>query len=432
MSYERVGAQDLYLRYGVGQHTEREPFFQAPGVAPRAPRTTSTAERAADRFLMNTPVLPPLSPLPPSPTHDYDADMLQLLGSPFNLPDDMVSVLSSDTPLSTGSDLARAMDPPSPEPSPGPSPERSPGVSPTFSPSTSPAASPPSEVANLAAWTPDSGRRLTSLPDATLDQMNKEELREYAEALKSLAEKYPQVKDTLTPTIKNVMTRVDGRWRGNRSEKRMNLAEVEEYVKELEATDQSKFDETSQMRIRYALEKALARRLQLRKEAEQDRRRNGGDDPEGDDGDGGDGGGDDDDDDDANDDHGERFKNADQDTVSKALRKKLGKGDHQTIANTTTVTTVRRGKRPVVEREHTSQTFPGPGSDNDDDDDDGGGGDDATIEGGVLRRKRKSRVSKSKPRRKKHSQRGGIVAEEGYKTPHESVCLVGVRGSYGT
>ncbi|XP_031557868.1 uncharacterized protein LOC116294417 [Actinia tenebrosa] len=340
--------------------------------------------------------------------------MLQLLGSPFNLPDDMVSVLSSDTPLSTGSDLARAMDPPSPEPSPGPSP----GVSPTFSPSASPAASPPSEVAKLAAWTPGSGGRLTSLPDATLDQMNKEELREYAEALKSLAEKYPQVKETLTPTIKNVMTRVDGRWRGNRSEKRMNLAEVEEYVKELEATDQSKFDETSQMRIRYALEKALARRLQLRKEAEQDRR-NGGDDPEGDDGDGSDGGdgGGGDDDDDANDDHGERFKNADQDTVSKALRKKLGKGDHQTIANTTTVTTVRRGKRPVVEREHTSQTFPGPASDNDDDDDDDdGGGDDATIEGGVLRRKRKSRVSKSKPRRKKHSQQGGYN-----KTPHEVV-----------
>ncbi|XP_031552533.1 uncharacterized protein LOC116289732 [Actinia tenebrosa] len=362
---------------------------------------------------MNTPVLPPLSPLPSSPTHDYNEDMLQLLGSPFNLPDDMASVLSSDTPLSTGSDLARAMDPPSPEPSPGPSPDRTPGVSPTFSPS----ASPPSEVANLAAWTPSSGGRLTSLPDATLDQMNKEELREYAEALKSLAEKYPQVKETLTPTIKNVMMRVDGRWRGNRSEKRMNLDEVEEYVKELEATDQSKFDETSQMRIRYALEKALARRLQLRKEAEQDRR-NGGDDdrgwddPGGDDGDDDDDGGGDDDDD-ANDDHGERFKNADQDTVSKALSKKLGKGDHQTIANTTTVTTVRRGKRPVVEREHNSQTFPGPGSDNDDDDD---GGDDATIEGGVLRRKRKSRVSKSKPRRKKHSQQGGYN-----KTPHEVV-----------
>jgi hypothetical protein len=92
----------------------------------------------------------------------------------------------------------------------------------------------------------------------------------------------------------------------------------------------------------------------------------------------------------------ERHKNADQDTVSKARRSKLGKGDYQTIAETTTVTTVRRGKRPVVQREHTSTTTPG-----DDDDDD------AVVVDGVLSRKRKSRIPKTKARRKKLSQKGG-------------------------
>ena len=77
-----------------------------------------------------------------------------------------------------------------------------------------------------------------------------------------------------------------------------------------------------------------------------------------------------------------RHKNADQDTVSEAQRIPLGKGDYQTIAKTTTVTTVRRGKRPVVQREHTSTTIPGEGEDGDDND----GGDDEGSPGPSTKR----------------------------------------------
>ncbi|KXJ24269.1 hypothetical protein AC249_AIPGENE24554 [Exaiptasia diaphana] len=53
-----------------------------------------------------------------------------------------------------------------------------------------------------------------------------------------------------------------------------------------------------------------------------------------------------------------RRKNADQDSVSKALKTKLKDGDYQTVAKTVTVTTVRKGKRPQVERDHQSSSIP--------------------------------------------------------------------------
>jgi len=90
----------------------------------------------------------------------------------------------------------------------------------------------------------------------------------------------------------------------------------------------------------------------------------------------------------------DQHKNSDQDTVSKALRTKLGKGDYQTIARTTTVTTVRRGKRPMVNRQHVSATIPS----NDEHDEN---------QNVSPREKRKSRSPKTKARRKQVSQKGG-------------------------
>ena len=95
-----------------------------------------------------------------------------------------------------------------------------------------------------------------------------------------------------------------------------------------------------------------------------------------------------------------RHKNADQDTVSEAQKIPLGKGDYQTIAKTTTVTTVRRGKRPVVQREHTSTTIPGEGGDDDDDDD-------GALGPSTKRTKRVSRAPKTRARRKRQSQQVG-------------------------
>lgn len=95
-----------------------------------------------------------------------------------------------------------------------------------------------------------------------------------------------------------------------------------------------------------------------------------------------------------------RHKNADQDTVSEAQKIPLGKGDYQTIAKTTTVTTVRRGKRPVVQREHTSTTIPGEGGDDDDDDD-------GSLGPSTKKTKRVSRAPKTRARRKKQSQQVG-------------------------
>ena len=92
-----------------------------------------------------------------------------------------------------------------------------------------------------------------------------------------------------------------------------------------------------------------------------------------------------------------RHKNSDQDTVSKALRRKLGKGDYQTIARTTTVTTVRKGKRPVVNRHHNSTTLPASGDDDNDD----------TSTSISSRRKRKSRSPKTRSRRRAVSQTAG-------------------------
>ena len=96
-----------------------------------------------------------------------------------------------------------------------------------------------------------------------------------------------------------------------------------------------------------------------------------------------------------------QYKNSDHDTVSKALRKKLGKGDYQTIARTTTVTTVRRGKRPVVNRDHNSTTLPATGDEEDEDDETA-----ATDDYVSKKRKRKSRSPKTRSRRKTVSQSG--------------------------
>lgn len=99
--------------------------------------------------------------------------------------------------------------------------------------------------------------------------------------------------------------------------------------------------------------------------------------------------------DDDDDNGGARHKNVDQDSVAKARQTRLGKGDYQTIAETTTVTTVRRGKRPVVDRQHHSTTLPSDdgGDDGDDDGDDAGAG--------PSKRKRKSRVPKTKAIRRR-------------------------------
>lgn len=85
------------------------------------------------------------------------------------------------------------------------------------------------------------------------------------------------------------------------------------------------------------------------------------------------------------------YKNSDQDTISKALPKKLGKKDYQTIARTTSVSTVRRGKRSIVNRYHDSTTLPT----NDDDT--------RTL----SKRKWKFRTPKTRSRRRAVSQSGG-------------------------
>ncbi|KXJ06767.1 hypothetical protein AC249_AIPGENE8675 [Exaiptasia diaphana] len=73
-----------------------------------------------------------------------------------------------------------------------------------------------------------------------------------------------------------------------------------------------------------------------------------------------------------------RHKHTNQDSVSKAIKTRLADGDYQTIAETTTVTTVRKGKRPKVNRSHQSTTIPLTASsqngNNGDDGGDNGGG----------------------------------------------------------
>lgn len=86
-----------------------------------------------------------------------------------------------------------------------------------------------------------------------------------------------------------------------------------------------------------------------------------------------------------------RSRHVNQDSVSKAIKTPLKDGDYQTVAETVTVTTVRKGKRPKVNRSHTSETIPltdpeAPSTSN-----------------GVTasQRKRKSRAPKTKDRRRK-------------------------------
>lgn len=86
-----------------------------------------------------------------------------------------------------------------------------------------------------------------------------------------------------------------------------------------------------------------------------------------------------------------RSRHVNQDSVSKAIKTPLKDGDYQTVAETVTVTTVRKGKRPKVNRSHTSETIPltdleAPSTSN---------GPPAS------QRKRKSRAPKTKDRRRK-------------------------------
>ena len=264
-------------------------------------------------------------------------------------------------------------------------------------PTSPPLPSLPQRIQILETWTPTHGN-IEPMPDALLNALTQEEKKAYYDALATLATKFP--KNEEAQSIKRERNKLRDRlaWKGQHVKKveEMSLEEVRAYLNDLSLVNPRHYLPASAARIRTAQAQAMNHFHHLNTQIPSPKGNGPTDDPSGDHGDPSDDLNGDDDDDEVR----ERHKNADQDTVSKAFRTRLDKGDYQTIAKTTTVTTVRKGKRPVVEREHTSTTTP-----NDDDDEDNNAS--LTISGGVLSRKRKSRVPKTKARRKK--QRGGTV-----------------------
>lgn len=371
---------------------------------------------------MNTPE--PISPLRDSPiriANESDQAILERFGTPFMVGDEVVRLVEPTHTSTPKPSTSTAVDPVDK----GEEKEVASEISPIKEPP------PPKTFQGVEEWTPESGASLQPLPSEALDQMSQKEMMQYYTSLrllKSMFPKHPEMK-VVTEQMGPVHARLI--WKGGKDKKEidaMTMGQANQYLAELRGLDLKDYLTTSSSRIKTAIGMVQRRLTELKKineslqnppnhQNENGDHQNRTGDVQNRSGDGqeqnGDtygnidppsdpsmnssinsapgGGGD-----------GRRHRNNDHDTVTQAIRVPLGRGDHQTIAKTTTVTTVRRGKRPVVQREHTSTSIPGPDGEDGDDEDDG-----ALIQDGVLKRKRKSRAPKSKARRKKVSRQGG-------------------------
>ena len=406
------------------KHQERPPFFE-PSDVQEPIRLKSMADRALDKImedLPTSPVSPVRSASPASP--------LVMDGIPVFM-GDLQDLFDSLPPLTPDPTDASAFDLDgfvSPDVRPSPSPSPKPPSSPTISPQEM------EKVVSLDEWRPGQGMIIRPIPLSEIKQWPRVEIRQYYETMNRVQNKYgheSELEGLFKPTVEEIGKLLH--WdapKTNNEIRAMGRDELLDHLNELKEINTQEYSKTGERKINYKIGLVEERLKELSEEKKRGKRpapsippslpppsplpspppgpsgigngsSNGSPSGNGKSDGNGDGNGDDDDDDDHDDDD-ERHKNADQDSASKAMKIKLGKGDYQTIARTTTVTTVRRGKRPVVNREHTSTTL--PNNDDEEDDDDNG----ATISAqGVLKRKRKSRSPKTKSRRKKVSQRGG-------------------------